>query len=311
VTDVDPLPNGSSKTTLPARRGGTMRLSIWLTIGVVTLIALAGSLVYTEQSSFCPTCHEMKPYYAAWQAGGHASRADCVDCHVDAGVIAHLAHKPTALKEVWDHFFADNRFPNYSVVVPNSRCTACHTTVATKSGSTFSHKDHAKRATCQECHATAGHVVSLAALAAQGVLKTAAATATVPGGLSPSSAAGHKKVVCQDCHDQARMKCSACHQAPHEPRGECSNCHKPGSKFTFTHGGTGGNCSDCHTPPANHFGAECSTCHSPGIPFKNATFTHPTTANHTFRSFACVKCHPSGYTTSSCTCHGGNPPSGD
>lgn len=296
----------------PVRRRRGLRIAIWGAIGVIALLALAGSLVYTEQSSFCPACHEMKPYYTAWQTGGHATRADCIDCHVDPGVIAHLAHKPVALMEVWSHFFVDYRFPNYGDQVPNSRCVNCHEAVTMKTKSTFSHKEHEKRGTCQQCHAATGHVVTLASLRAEGVLKDSATMPPIPGGMSPSSIAGHKPVVCQRCHDQARMKCLQCHEAPHEPKGECSDCHRPGTDFAFVHGGAGKTCAECHTPPAKHFGPDCATCHSIAVPFKDTKFSHPARiGEHNYRSFACVKCHPKDFSTSNCTCHGGNPPSGD
>jgi hypothetical protein len=256
----------------------------------------------------------MSPYYDAWATGPHATSAQCVDCHVDPGVIAHLAHKPIALKEVWNHFFSDNRFPNFNVDLPNSRCQneSCHKTIPEKTGSLFSHAAHATKALCKDCHAQSGHLVSTAALDAAGVLKQGA-TAPVPGGLTPSSVPGHKKVVCQECHDQAKMKCSSCHQPPHEDKGECSNCHVVGDTFVAGHpGGSNTACgtSGCHKPPANHFGADCASCHKPTVPFAQATFSHPArVGDHSYRAFPCVKCHPSGYTTSYCSCHKGNPPS--
>jgi hypothetical protein len=129
--------------------------------------------------------------------------------------------------------------------------------------------------------------------------------------MSPSSITGHKVVVCQECHDQASMKCSSCHQPPHENRGECSNCHRPGASFVAAHSAdTDCSRSGCHTPPANHYGTDCAACHTPGTPFAQATFAHPDT-EHNIRRIACVKCHPNGLTTTYCSCHKGNPPSGD
>lgn len=287
------------------------RIVIWGAVAAIAAVVLTGSLVYTEQSSFCPTCHEMKPYYQAWQASGHATSASCVDCHVDPGVIAHLAHKPIALKEVWDHFFSNSKFPNYTVDIPNSRCLGCHPKVPNKAGSLFSHSEHAGRAKCKSCHAQTGHTVSLASLAAEGVLKTNATTPTVPG-MNPSSISGHIKIVCQECHDQAKMKCSSCHQPPHESRGECSNCHRPGTAFVASHP-LDTDCAKCHKAPAKHFGNDCAACHTPGVPFAQATFSHPrNTGEHSYRSFACAKCHPKNYTTAYCTCHpGGRAPAGD
>jgi cytochrome c nitrite reductase small subunit len=293
----------------PAQRRAR-RLLIWGVVAAVALVVLTASVAYTDQSSFCPTCHEMQPYYEAWLAGGHATSARCIDCHVDAGILADLAHKPAALKEVWDHFFGGARFPMPTVDVPNSRCIRCHATITDKPGAAFSHAMHAKYVTCKDCHPQVGHTVTMASLAAAGVLST---SATTPGvattGTAVASAAGHVKVVCQDCHDLSTMKCSACHQPVHEYLGECSNCHRPGTAFIFAHP-AGTNCAACHTPPANHFGADCAACHTPGIPFASTVFVHPQT-HHGYQSRPCATCHPNGYSTAYCTCHHGNPPGGD
>jgi nitrate/TMAO reductase-like tetraheme cytochrome c subunit len=304
-------PVGSRRVERRARR-----LAVWGVVAAVVLVVLAGSVVYTDQSSFCPTCHEMQPYYQAWLAGGHATSARCIDCHVDPGILADLAHKPVALKEVWDHFFATVRFPTPTVDVPNSRCVRCHATITDKPGAAFSHATHAKYVICKECHPQVGHTVTMASLAAAGVLSTSATTpailasgTAVTTGTPASSAAGHITVVCQDCHDLSKMKCSACHQPLHEYLGECSNCHRPGTAFTFAHP-AGTNCAACHTPPANHFGTDCSACHTPGVPFASAVFVHPQT-HHDYRSRPCATCHPNGYATAYCTCHHGNPPGGD
>lgn len=335
--------------------GGPKRtLRAFLVWGAVAIVLLVGGGVFTaysETSGFCPTCHEMVPYYDAWARGRHHSSAQCVDCHIDPGVIAHVAHKPGELVELMDHFFRDNRFPNYVVDVPNGRCVYCHPTVAVKSGSRFSHKLHETKAQCHECHNTTGHEVSLASLRDAGVLKSGASMPQAPNGLTPSAIRGHVKVTCQRCHPQAKMKCTTCHTPPHEPRGECSNCHRPGDRFLFVHPATTSDCSachkqsashpkttgpcsachrqpgtgwafshpvlrtdcaSCHTPPATHFGANCVACHSPNVPFASAVFNHPSdTGEHSWRSFPCVRCHPKDYASASCTCHGGRTPQGD
>ncbi len=341
--------DSASKPTTPRSRLSRRAWIVWGVSAAVLLALVAGSLVYTERSAFCPACHEMQPYYTAWQASGHATKAECVDCHVDPGVLAHLAHKPTALKEVWDHFTKDNRFPNYSVEVPDGRCVQCHPTIVKKIGTVFDHALHEQKGRCQDCHAVTGHMVTLDALRSAGILKEGAGMPVIPTGTTPSTAVGHKTVVCQECHDQASMKCSQCHQAPHDVRGECSVCHKPGDTFVFVHpttavdcgtchkkpakhvataaactschssGGkswafvhpSGTTCADCHKAPANHYGTDCARCHKTTVPFAKATLNHPRTGEHSYRSFACAKCHPSGYATASCTCHGGKPPVDD
>jgi len=219
----------------------------------------------------------------------------------------------------------------------------CHPSVEKKIGAIFSHKTHEKYGRCKDCHAQVGHTVALAALQAEGVLKANATDPPMPTGTAPSGMAGHIKVVCQECHDQTNMKCSTCHQASHESRGECSNCHQPGTRFVFTHP-DGTDCASCHEPPADHFGSECGTCHKvgkkftfkhpsdgdctachkapanhfgrdcagchkPSVPFAKTTFVHRgNTGEHSYRSFACAKCHPRGYASASCTCHGGARP---
>lgn len=307
---VTTAPEGPTGTVSGRRRPNRRLVLILSVAAVVVLVAVAAAAVYTERPVFCPVCHEMTPYYDAWASGPHANTS-CVDCHVDAGVVNHALHKFVALREVWDHFTRDNRFPTWGVELPNARCISCHPTVRTFGASKFDHQLHANKASCKDCHATAGHAVSSAALEAAGVLNTAASGPPLPGDVTASSAPGHIKVSCQECHDQAKMRCSQCHTAPHEPRGECSGCHQPGQKFTFIHTAATA-CEQCHQPPANHFAGACSVCHKVSIPFKETVFTHPgNTGEHSYRSFACVKCHPTSYSVASCTCHGGRPPRGD
>jgi len=295
----------------PAGRPRRRRLIV--TLGAVAVVLIAAGLVtavYTERPQFCPVCHEMGPYYDAWVAGPH-SETSCVECHVDPGVVAHGLHKFVALREVWDHFTKDNRFPTYGVELPNSRCIRCHDRVRTATGSRFDHQLHADKAPCKDCHATTGHTVTTVALASAGVLNVRATPPLLPATQNASALPGHITVTCQRCHDQAKMRCAQCHTAPHEVRGDCAQCHRPGTKFAFAHP-LAPDCGRCHRAPASHFGPSCSTCHRPGIAFAKATFRHPgNTGEHSFRSFACVKCHPKSFSSASCTCHGGRPPKGD
>jgi nitrate/TMAO reductase-like tetraheme cytochrome c subunit len=337
----------SGASAKPPRPGGRKRILLIAVVALVILIpVIAGSMIYTERSQFCPVCHEMSPYYDAWAAGPHKN-APCIDCHVDPGVVNHGLHKFVALKELWDHFTTKPVFPNYTVELPNARCVACHDKVKDTLGAKFSHALHATKAQCKDCHTTVGHLVTLAALDKAGVLKAAATEPPTPKGITPSVAKGHIAVACQRCHDQAKMKCALCHKAPHEVKpGECSDCHNPGPKFVFVHSTdpacakchkapakhfagecaschkagktwtfshpTSTACATCHKAPANHFGTGCASCHRVGVAFKNATFRHPgNTGEHSYRSFACAKCHPKGYGSASCTCHGGKAPRGD
>lgn len=310
ASDTDASSTDAATAKRPARWSRRRLLAVAVAVVLVGVVGLA-TAVYTERPRFCPVCHEMGPYYDAWVVGPH-NEISCVACHVDPGIVNHGLHKFVALGEVWDHFTRENLFPNYGVELPNARCVACHATVKDVLGAKFSHTVHAGKAPCKDCHTTAGHTVTLAALDKAGILKPAATDPPTPGGASPSAAAGHIKVTCQNCHDQAKMKCSQCHKATHEVKpGECSDCHVAGTRFLFKHPADAA-CEKCHKPPANHYGGACATCHSVGVPFANAVFRHTgNTGDHSYRSFPCSKCHPKGYASSNCTCHGGRPPRGD
>lgn len=226
----------------------------------------------------------MAPFYDVWTRGGHATKAACIDCHVDAGYPARFLHKFVALQEVYAEFFTKAKYPNYNADIPNQRCLRCHQDAPTKIVGQFKHADHlSKGVPCAKCHATTGHKVSFAALDAAGVLNPKTATAGQEFvGQNPADASGkgsaypsHQPVPCQSCHDQANIQCSFCHGVPRA-----------------------------------HYGLDCRKCHSnAAVPFKQ--FTHPSAGEHDWRKKKCVKCHPNGYDTVYCTCHKGHPPKGD
>jgi hypothetical protein len=275
---------------------------------IAIVLALAGVAVAavpafqaSEKPTFCNNCHEMQPYYTAWTQGSHKS-VDCVACHVDGGTVNHIAHKVEASKELWIHLTGDPRFPGGTTDVPNARCLACHKDIPGKTGPRFSHKAHVGEAPCIQCHATAGHQVSLEALGKAGVLATSAvATAQAEAKTSlttTGSMAGHVAVSCTKCHGAKEIACSKCHTPPHDPRGECTGCHAPGTRWVFTHP-TSTDCASCHKAPARHFPGACTDCHSPSVAFKDTKYAHD--------SSACASCHasPSGHSTAAACaeCH--------
>ena len=268
-------------------RGGRNRTIMWIVALAVAvgLVAFVPVALLTDQPSFCPSCHGMQPFYAEWQTGKHKD-IWCIDCHVNTGYPNRILHKFSALQEVYAQFTMHATYPGYNADVPDSRCLRCHNGVPTKVAAVgqFSHQLHLSRGvTCAKCHPDAGHRVTFASLDAAGVLNAANAPAGTtyvgqefagaPG--VHSTLPGHRTVPCSNCHDMASLQCSF-----------------------------------CHTPPGNHFGADCKLCHQPQVPF--AQFTHPRIpAPHGIGRRTCVQCHPNGYTTYFCTCHGGNAPKGD
>jgi hypothetical protein len=275
-----------------------LKAALWIS-GVALLgVVLFQVALATDNAAFCHRCHEMVPYYDAWLVGRHAKTATCIDCHVDTGLPARLAHKFVALGEVKAHFSGDTSFPRPTPPeVPDRRCNGCHTAMPNSSKDGFSHKIHAEKGACTTCHATTGHDVTAAALQSAGVfnasIKRVARTgtfATVDGG--SANIKGHKKVGCSRCHDMAKTGCGRCHQpksgAKHPWKGECTECHTADEKFVFKHPAST-DCAKCHKPSATHFkpvsgtlGA-CKTCHpTPGGTWK---FTHPGSDSD------CSSCH--------------------
>jgi nitrate/TMAO reductase-like tetraheme cytochrome c subunit len=289
----------SGKRLLPA--------GSWIAIAaVLVVVALAGAFVgaqATDSASFCATCHEMRPYNAAWAAGPHKS-VQCVECHVAPGTLNRLAHKLVALDEVRVHLFGDPKFPMSGVAVPNDRCLRCHPNVQVKMSATsrFSHALHEKKAACWECHTTTGHSVALDALKAEGVLAPSAQPqpGAVAGTRAGQAIKGHVQTSCLRCHDQSKMACATCHKPPHKDRGPCLGCHRPGKAFTFVHPPTGA-CGDCHKKPAKHIAtnAACNSCHRQAG--RSWAFTHPSStdcgachqkpAKHVGTDAACPTCH--------------------
>jgi hypothetical protein len=268
----------------------------------------------TDSPAFCEsTCHEMRPYHQAWTQGPH-KQVSCLDCHVDPGTVARVTHKFISLREVVEHIRGAVHFPLAKAPdVPNSRCVRCHAEVATKTPG-FSHAKHAKQGPCVKCHADTGHTVTSSALRKAGLVAVAyrhsvePTTSAAPGN-GKANLAGHKSVICSDCHDMAATKCVDCHApAPnHKDRSaDCRQCHAPGLRFAFIHPARS-DCASCHTPPSDlkpphTWKGACTGCHlgQPGTDWK---FTHPNVSScgdcHTPPSKhewsgACTSCHKAG-----------------
>lgn len=294
-----------------------MRRRVMLGIAIALIVLLAAGLAIAgaaaaERPSFCPTCHEMRPFHDAWQKGAHAGTS-CIDCHVDPGLGARFQHKVYAARELRRHFTQDTRFPLAKpLTVPNKRCERCHTDLA--STETTVHGQHRVAVEkCVDCHFGTGHEVSSEALVAAGLFnkkverkRYTGEWASVDKGVA--NLPTHKPTTCIECHNMAATPCTACHTPPHENRGECNRCHAIDEPFSFEHPGVEARCTDCHLPPGDHFAADCIVCHKkPGTNWK---WKHPATGDKhpPTRTLMCPDCHPNGLTQWSCTCHGGPKP---
>jgi len=283
---------------------------VLITLVVVALlivgVAFVGIAKATDQPVFCRSCHEMTPYHDAWSQGPH-NEVSCIECHVDSGDVARLAHKFVALKEVVAHVKGDTLFPRETPPeVPDQRCLTCHAKVTVEQAR-FDHALHAKRGACAKCHAAVGHDVTVAALKEAGIYSglvpatasvDASTLAVVNGG--QANLTGHVTVTCSRCHIMANTTCAACHKPKHKPRGACATCHAPGPKFVFVHPKNRPDCETCHKLPAKHttLPGKCSDCHKKtGVAW---SFQHPS------KSATCTNCHkrPAKHKAGACTsCH--------
>lgn len=295
-----------------ARQNRAKTVILFVVTTAVALAAGLGVALATDQPSFCgSSCHEMGPYHEAWAQGPHKDVA-CIDCHVEGGFRPRMEHKVVALKEVWDHFTGEPRFPQAEASpVPDERCLRCHESVAVTSTG-FDHGKHAAEGSCQSCHSDVGHRVSEQALKDEGVFNPqaqkrvlAARVAVVDGGIA--SIPGHVSEPCSRCHDMAKTGCSSCHEPKHDGTGpaektaECNACHAPGAEFAFAHPQGEFDCGSCHKPPAEHtFRGSCETCHGDnGDEWKfshtaksDCTNCHKVPDNH--RKGPCAQCHATG-----------------
>lgn len=277
-----------------------MRTLIYTMTAVAAFVVLLAGLGFaTDQSDFCQTCHEMRPFHDAWQTGPHAEEAECIECHVDEGLLARAAHKPEAVGEVIAHIRGDTSFPRpQPTAVPDSRCTGCHQSIddADDRPDSFSHELHTQAGSCASCHSVTGHAVSREALEAAGVFDAEAAASrepTLPAsaiaapGAGTLNVEGHPEVACAACHDIARSGCMACHAqalpAEHPADEECDVCHPSASDWTFAHPSSNA-CASCHEPPATgeHPGvSDCAVCHDVEGEW---AFVHPADGT-------CADCH--------------------
>lgn len=280
-----------------------------LALAMVLGAAFVGVAGATSSPSFCrAACHEMRPYHDAWATGPHKG-ISCIECHVDPGAVAQLKHKVVALGEVATHFRGDTSFPReVQAEVPSERCVRCHSKISIVSTG-FDHAVHARRGPCTQCHADAGHKVTITALKAAGYYSgftgtgASAESTTAIVDRGRADLPGHVSISCSRCHVMSANTCSGCHKPKHPARGECGTCHATGAEFIFTHPVDRPDCKSCHTPKPTHTKSSspttrCVTCHKqPGVKW---SFTHPS------KTSDCESCHarPAKHRAGTCTqCH--------
>jgi len=302
--ESDDQPAASTRAHARTKGRRPLWVVLWVLVGLIVATgAFVGVALYTDRPAFCNSCHEMGPYFVAWTAGKHAD-VSCIQCHVDPGMPARIAHKFVALAEVRAHVMGDTGFPlSIPPDVPAERCLVCHPSTPETTASGFPHGRHARKGTCAGCHRESGHAVTAAALQAAGIY-VESPSATIPVGAFAAVGAGtanvtsHVAVTCSNCHDLAKTGCTRCHTPRHKPRGDCQLCHRAGEAFKFVHPASGVDCASCHKRPSGHTDdTGCLKCHDK--PGKTWMYTHSPGQD-------CAKCHqpPAKHRSGACTsCH--------
>jgi cytochrome c nitrite reductase small subunit len=276
-------------------------------------------------NSNCLACHNPPPDPSLptvnFKHAGHAN-LDCISCHI------RFVHTTVNPPEYVDPAAMSSCFKCHNGSIAPNNCSYCHT------------PPHEARGECSTCHdqqswtgdGPANHPFPRTGAHADLTCKDCHVSKPGVENIAGTSLA------------KADPACISCHGDKHGGLTDCASCHTPTQwstvdfkhPFALTGAHAKLSCSDCHvstpggkTIPGTNFPAaggktcvschgkqhggltNCASCHTTTA-FKPSTFRHPATGGeHTYRSFACVKCHPSGYATHSCTCHGGSPPSGD
>lgn len=207
----------------------------------------------TSSSSFCSSCHEMKPEYFTWKNSSHAE-VDCVACHTGPG-FENLAKEKAgtieqAIKKQMKLYEAPIRMPKE---IPDAACETCHninTRSFTPSGDLIIPHDKHKTegVSCMQCHSGVAHG------------KIADRKMTYQSDYDKWDDLLGKRVMqetkfikpemstCMDCHKvrNAPLECTACHTTGMYP-----DTHKEKTFKLQNHGSEAAkdlkNCDECHS----------------------------------------------------------------
>ncbi|MBI0577696.1 NapC/NirT family cytochrome c [Neobacillus cucumis] len=151
---------------LPAPARSRYKLFKIMTISLFFIILFfsigAVGVETTSSSSFCKTCHEMKPEYYTWKVSTH-NEVDCANCHIGSGVKNYAKAKANGLVQLYEKttntYTAPIQMPKE---IPNSACEKCHnmdTRQVTPSGDLIiPHDKHLnKDIKCVQCHSGVAH----------------------------------------------------------------------------------------------------------------------------------------------------------
>ena len=129
------------------------------------LVATVGGISLTMSPDFCKLCHKaMTPEYVTWKYSSH-SQINCVDCHMEPGVVNIVMEKLVATKHLYAYLsghYEEERPIKMKHELPSHLCEQCHsleTRTFTLSGDLKDpHPYHEEvGVSCVKCHSGVAH----------------------------------------------------------------------------------------------------------------------------------------------------------
>ncbi|MDR4949457.1 NapC/NirT family cytochrome c [Neobacillus cucumis] len=244
------------KETRPAPPRNHLKLIKIMTLTVLFLALFFAlgtfGLEASSSSSFCSSCHEMKPEYYTWKASSH-SEVECVSCHVQPGAKNIAKDKAEGITKVVEKetnsYTAPIQMPKD---IPNSACEQCHDMSkrqVTSSGDLIiPHDKHlAKDIKCTQCHSGVAHG------------KISERNVTFKSDYDKWDTSLGKSMMSDVTFTRPKMEtCMECHEA-REISTECKTCHT-GGMLPKSHKQSSFKTSD-HGELANKDIDKCNKCH--------------------------------------------------
>ncbi len=264
--------------------------AIYALLFFLLLVLLAGIFRYSESSSFCGLCHNMKEYVESWKTSSH-SQVTCLNCHRQPGVVNHLRGKWVDLQLALTYILIGKGTKKLHYEIDDGNCLrkGCHKIEDLKGSMiykniSFPHGKHLGelrrgiRIRCTTCHA---QIV-------QGLHLTVHDTNCFICHYYRPGPRGEEECIscaiggCTSCHIEPKgdikvrgwnfnhrkyiargVDCEKCHVNVvegdgHVPEGKCLQCHKEptllNTKYTS---------SFMHKTHVTDHKIECTDCHTP------------------------------------------------